>query len=196
MLADYIKTGELGGSGDSWLVEGIGEDFIPDIAICLMVKNGLYAISAMRESFATARELLLKREGVLAGSSTGTLLSALRSRFCREQTEAKTCRFVRMRHGQQVPVEAVQRFLDGRSGIHATASATVICVTSSAGCTMSGQRLPIGPNDVLTTAHNRLRNAGFSQLPVMENGELVGVVTEDTIIQFVYGQARIDECRG
>jgi len=37
------------------------------------------------------------------------------------------------------------------------------------------------------TAHNRLRNAGFSQLPVMENGELVGVVTEDTIIQFVYG---------
>ncbi|HKJ21023.1 MAG TPA: CBS domain-containing protein, partial [Woeseiaceae bacterium] len=35
--------------------------------------------------------------------------------------------------------------------------------------------------------HNRLRNAGFSQLPVMEEGKLVGVVTEDTIIQFVYG---------
>ena len=47
--------------------------------------------------------------------------------------------------------------------------------------------ITIGPTDVLTTAHNRLRNAGFSQLPVMEDGRLVGVVTEDTIIQFVYG---------
>ena len=46
----------------------------------------------------------------------------------------------------------------------------------------------VGPNDVLTTAHNRLRNAGFSQLPVMDGGELVGVVTEDAIIQHVYGR--------
>jgi cystathionine beta-synthase len=44
---------------------------------------------------------------------------------------------------------------------------------------------------VLTTAHNRLRNAGFSQLPVMAEGELVGIVTEDTIIQFVYGKPEL-----
>ena len=52
-----------------------------------------------------------------------------------------------------------------------------------------GERATItdGPTDVLTTAHNRLRNAGFSQLPVMDDGKLVGVVTEDAIIQFVYG---------
>jgi cystathionine beta-synthase len=47
--------------------------------------------------------------------------------------------------------------------------------------------ITVGPGDVLTTAHNRLRNAGFSQLPVMEEGKLVGVVTEETIIQHVYG---------
>ena len=40
---------------------------------------------------------------------------------------------------------------------------------------------------MLTTVHNRLRNAGFSQLPVMDEGKLVGVVTEETIIQHVYG---------
>jgi cystathionine beta-synthase len=47
--------------------------------------------------------------------------------------------------------------------------------------------ITVGPRDILTTAHNRLRNAGFSQLPVMDDGQLVGVVTEDTIIQLVYG---------
>lgn len=45
----------------------------------------------------------------------------------------------------------------------------------------------VGPDDILTTAHNRLRNAGFSQLPVMEDNRLVGVLTEEDIIQFVYG---------
>ena len=41
----------------------------------------------MRESFDTARELL-RKEGILAGSSTGTLLAAA-LRYCREQTEPK-----------------------------------------------------------------------------------------------------------
>ena len=46
--------------------------------------------------------------------------------------------------------------------------------------------ITVGPTDILVTAHNRLRNAGFSQLPVMEEGKLVGIVTEDTIIQYVF----------
>ena len=41
-----------------------------------------------KESVETAR-LLLKSEGVLAGSSSGTLLAAA-LRYCREQTEPKT----------------------------------------------------------------------------------------------------------
>lgn len=45
----------------------------------------------------------------------------------------------------------------------------------------------VGPDDILTTAHNRLRNAGFSQLPVMDEDRLVGVLTEEDIIHYVYG---------
>ena len=45
--------------------------------------------------------------------------------------------------------------------------------------------ITVGPSDVLTTAHNRLRNAGFSQLPVMDEGELVGIVTAtDILLEF------------
>ena len=43
----------------------------------------------------------------------------------------------------------------------------------------------------MTTAHNRLRNAGFSQLPVMNEGRLVGVITEDAIIQHVFGKPEL-----
>jgi cystathionine beta-synthase len=48
--------------------------------------------------------------------------------------------------------------------------------------------ITVGPDDVLTTAHNRLRNAGFSQLPVMDGNKLIGIVTEDDIIRFAFGR--------
>lgn len=69
----------------SWLVEGIGEDFIPGILDMSLIDSA-YAIDDS-EAFAVARELL-KIEGILAGSSVGTLLGAA-LRYCREQTEPK-----------------------------------------------------------------------------------------------------------
>lgn len=84
ILADHIEHGQHGEVG-SWLIEGIGEDFIPPLALIDGVKHA-YRISD-KESFDTAR-LLLKREGILAGSSTGTLLAAA-LRYCQAQTTPK-----------------------------------------------------------------------------------------------------------
>lgn len=41
ILADYINTGSIPNEVGSWLVEGIGEDFIPDIADLTHVKKHL-----------------------------------------------------------------------------------------------------------------------------------------------------------
>jgi cystathionine beta-synthase len=85
ILAQYINEGTLSKKTASWMVEGIGEDFLPTISDFSRVKNA-YSIPD-KESFLTARELL-KQEGVLGGSSTGTLLAAA-LRYCREQTTPK-----------------------------------------------------------------------------------------------------------
>ena len=84
ILYEWVKTGKLEKAG-SWAVEGIGEDFIPDIADMSLV-NDAFEIDDI-ESFAVARELLAK-EGILAGSSTGTLLGGA-LRYCRQQTKRK-----------------------------------------------------------------------------------------------------------
>ena len=72
ILAPYVNSGTMIEAG-SWAVEGIGEDFIP-VNADLSLLRGAYAIED-RESFAAARELLSK-DGVFAGSSSGTLLAA------------------------------------------------------------------------------------------------------------------------
>ena len=85
ILSDYINKGILRTGAGSWLVEGIGEDFIPSIADFSLTKKA-YSVSD-KESFESVRDLL-KNEGILAGSSTGTLLSAA-IKYSKEQTIPK-----------------------------------------------------------------------------------------------------------
>lgn len=82
ILADYINKGRVGSEPGSWLVEGIGEDFIPPIADFSQTKKACTVTD--RESFRAIRQLAVN-EGILAGSSSGVLLSAA-LRYCREQT--------------------------------------------------------------------------------------------------------------
>ena len=72
ILEPLINRNEIVEAG-SWLVEGIGEDFIPDICE-INLANKAYAISD-KEALNTAREVLLQ-EGVMVGSSSGTLIAA------------------------------------------------------------------------------------------------------------------------
>ncbi len=83
-LVNYWKTGELCETAP-WNVEGIGEDFVPGFADFSRVTQA-YTIPD-RESFGVVFELL-KKEGVFAGTSGGTLIAAA-LRYCRSQTEHK-----------------------------------------------------------------------------------------------------------
>ncbi len=181
VLAQYIADGTMTEAG-SWLVEGIGEDFIPEICDLSMTKQA-YTISD-RESFRRARELL-NREGILAGSSTGTLLSAA-LRYCQDQTEPKNVvtfacdtgsRYLSKLYNDYWMVDQgfIQRELhqDLRDLISRPHNERAT--------------ITVGPSDGLTTAHNRLRNAGFSQLPVMQDNKLIGIISEDDIIRFAFG---------
>jgi cystathionine beta-synthase len=186
ILADYVNKGELTTKTSSWLVEGIGEDFIPDITDFDRVTKA-YSITD-GESFDTARELL-RQEGILTGSSTGTLVCAA-LKFCREQTEAKRVVSLACDTGNKYLSKLYNDFwLEDQGFITRETHGDLRDLIGRP----HGERatITVGPGDALTTAHNRLRNAGFSQLPVMHEGKLVGVVTEDTIIRFVFGKPEL-----
>lgn len=182
VVADYVETGEFGDSSP-WLVEGIGEDFIPSIAELTGVKKA-YSISDA-ESFSTARELL-RKEGILAGSSSGTLLSAA-LKYCHEQTEPKRVVTLACDTGNKYLSKLFNDFwMEDQGFITREEQGDLRDLIGRP----HGERatITVGPTDILTTAHNRLRNAGFSQLPVMDESKLVGIVTEDTIIQYAFGK--------
>lgn len=84
-LVAAMVNGEPLPQAHAFKVEGIGQDYVPGNVELKRIKKA-YTIPD-DESFAAVRDLL-KKEGILAGTSTGTLLSAA-LRYCREQTGPK-----------------------------------------------------------------------------------------------------------
>ena len=125
ILAEYIATGKMTQKG-SWLVEGIGEDFIPTICDFSLTKRA-YSIPRCRIVL-RRRASCCRRKAILAGSSTGTLLAGGAALLPRAE-DAEARGHVRVRHRRALPVEALQRFLDGGPGLHRARAATAICAT-------------------------------------------------------------------
>src|SRR4030081_889477 len=85
ILAQYARTGKVVAAKGGWLVEGFGGVPIPALADFSRV-GPTYTIPDA-EAFRTCRELL-RKEGIIAGTSTGTLLAGA-LRYCREQKTPK-----------------------------------------------------------------------------------------------------------
>jgi cystathionine beta-synthase len=182
VLARYTETGEIGAAG-SWVVEGIGEDFIPPIADFSGVRKA-YSIPD-GESLETARELL-RSELILGGSSSGTLVAAA-LRYCREQTSAKRVvtfvpdtgsKYLSKMYNDFWMVDQgfleLPRYGDLRDLVSRRHEDRAV--------------VSVGAEDTLLTAFQRLRVADVSQVPVLAEDQVLGILDESDVLLHVYRQ--------
>ena len=181
ILVDYVKSGNVGTAG-SWAVEGIGEDFVPDIADLSRVAQA-YTIEDA-ESFAVARELL-RKEGILAGSSSGTLIAGA-LRYCRAQTEKKRVVTFVADDGNKYLSKMYNDFWMAEQGfVRRPAQGDLSDLISHR--FEAGEVVTVGPNDTLLTAVKRMRAADVSQVPVVdESGKVVGLLDESDLLVKVH----------
>ncbi|MEJ6788513.1 pyridoxal-phosphate dependent enzyme [Brevundimonas sp. BR2-1] len=175
-LAGIVNDGVPGPEG-SYTVEGIGQNFVPDTADMSLIDKA-YSIPDA-EAIATVRELLLK-EGVLAGSSSGTLIAAA-LRWCREQTEPKrVVTFVCDTGAKYLSKVYNDAWLAdqglGDQPLHGDLSDLISRKYEK------GDVVVAGPEDTLDTAFKRMRGADVSQLPIIQDGRLVGILDESDIV--------------
>jgi cystathionine beta-synthase len=179
ILVEFLNTGKIAQPG-SWLVEGIGEDFVPPVCDLSRVKKA-YSIPD-KEAFLTCRELLMK-EGIMAGTSSGTLVAAA-LRYCREQSEAKRVVSLIPDSGNKylskvyndywmIDQGFIERETYGdlrdliarRHKEHAVAT--------------------VNADETVLAAHQRMKLYDVSQLPVLKDGKIVGIVDEEDILMEV-----------
>jgi cystathionine beta-synthase len=180
ILVHYIETGELLKEAGSWMIEGIGEDFIPVIADLSRVKKA-YSISD-KDSFDAARELL-KHEGILGGSSSGTLFAAA-LKYCREQTTKKRVitficdsgnKYLSKMYNDYWMLD--QGFIEKK---HYGDLRDIISRMHSEGATIT-----LSPDDTLNTAFARMKLYDISQIPVVVGKKIVGIIDETDLLMVI-----------
>jgi len=169
----------LAGPGEikSYKVEGIGYDFIPDVLDRRLVDRWIK--SNDRDSFLIARQLI-RQEGLLVGGSSGSAVWAA-LQICRELGKGARVvtilpdsirnymtKFVDDRWMRQ------QGFVKGDWEV-----GTVGDVVRTLG---RKQVISLDINDKLGRATELFKEHGISQMPCLDQGKLVGIVTESDLL--------------
>src|SRR5688572_7808586 len=169
----------LAGPGEikSYKVEGIGYDFIPDVLDRRLVDRWIK--SNDRESFVIARQLI-RQEGLLIGGSSGAAVWAA-MQVCRDLGPGKRVvvilpdsirnyltKFVDDRWMRQ------QGFVKGDWEVGTVGDVVRLL----------GRRevISLDLNDKLGRATERFKEHGISQMPVLDNGKLAGILTEADLL--------------
>lgn len=177
ILTPLINCGETIEPG-SWLVEGMGEDFVPIIFDIDIVNRGIWVSDG--ESFHMARELL-KKEGLLVGSSTGCLIAAA-AKYCREQTEAKTVVSLICDHGAKYLSKMFNDFWMIDNGfIERETHGDIRDLIARRH--LDREDLVLKPETPLTQAIRNMQLYSVSQMAVVdENDQVIGILDESDVL--------------
>ncbi len=170
-----------GGTPHAWKVEGIGEDFVPKTFNSQLVDDWVRVGDA--ESFHTARQLA-RREGILAGGSSGTAVAAA------------------LRYARRLGADALVVALCADTGrnylskffnddwlaenhllLNVQPRHSIGDLIRTRG---ERQLVTIRPDATAASAIDLLQKTGISQLPVLQDGKPVGSVQEITLARVLH----------
>ncbi len=181
VVAGAVETGQVRYEDGSWLVEGIGEDFIPPNLDLSVIDEGVTV--GDREAFAAVNELL-RTEGILAGTSTGTLLAGA-LRWCRRQTAPlNVVTFVCDTGNKYLSKAYDSAWLADQGLVDRPRAGNVSDLIARRAD--QGRAITVGPKDTINTAYNRMRANDVSQLPVMDGDRIVGLLDEEDLLMAVH----------
>ena len=188
ILAEYINEGHLSTKSGSWKVEGIGEDFLPVISDFTRVTKA-YAVSD-KDSFVAGRELLA-REGILGGSSSGTIIKAA-LQYCHESDTEKNVVAVICDTGNKYLSKMYNDYWMLDNGyIEVEQHGDLRDLISRPFSTKD--TVVMRPQETLSTVYQRMKLYDVSQLPVMEGDDIVGIIDESDVLMKVFGHAEAFE---
>ncbi len=174
---DYFKTGRLT-EAYTYTLEGIGEDFLPS-TMRMEVLDDVIRVTD-RECFLMTRDVV-RKEGVFCGGSGGAVIvGALKWLKAND------------RPGQQVLTllpDTGRQYLGKifnddwmRQNRYLESDTAQGTVRDLLGSTPRREVVAAQADEPLRTVAERMRSKGVSQLPVMEDDDVVGIVTESLVL--------------
>jgi len=169
----------------SWLIEGMGEDFVPDICDINLCDEAIPVTDA--QAFMAARELLVQ-EGVLAGSSTGCLIHAATD-WCRRQTRPMNVVTLCCDTGAKYLSKMFNDFWMIDNGFIQRERQNNLA-DLIARRHLDGEDYTLGEDEPVKQAIKRMQMFGVSQMVVMDaKDRVVGIIDEGDILLAITADA-------
>jgi cystathionine beta-synthase len=174
---EYFHKGTIG-EAHTYLVEGIGEDILP-ATMDFSVLDDVIQVTD-KESFLWARKLV-KEEGIFAGGSSGSALAA-GIRYAERMKPGEVMVILLPDTGTRNLGKVYNdEWMKENQFLEAPIRATAGDIAKN-----KPPQLPslifLSPADKASRGREILKKYDISQVPVIENGEVIGTFTEDRLI--------------
>lgn len=172
-----------GGTPGPWKVEGIGEDFVPNTLNAHVVDEWIRVSDA--DSFITARRVA-RQEGILLGGSSGTSLAAA-FRYAQRCKPEDLIVVLCPDTGRNYLSKMYDDAWMAQNGYLEVAPEQTTAGDLLQALGREGKLVSLLPDNSLQQAADTFRKLGISQMPVIENGKIIGAVQEITIVHALHG---------
>lgn len=180
-----------GGTPGPWKVEGIGEDFVPSTLNAQVIDEWIRISDA--DSFITARKIA-RQEGILLGGSSGTCLAAA-LRYALRCSDKDLIVALCPDTGRNYLSKMYDDLWMSQQGFTEVPPEQATAGDLLALLGREGKLIYLRSDDSLQQAAETFREHGISQLPVVEDGKMVGAIQEITIVHALHRRAMPPDTR-
>jgi cystathionine beta-synthase len=184
----YKETGRTG-EASPYLVEGIGQEIIPENVHMKYVDEIINITD--RESFELARQLG-RREGIFCGGSTGTNLAAA-LRVARDLDDTGMVVFIVCDTGEHYLTKFhSDEWLKEKRLLEPQRMTAGLIVTTK-GAHAPGALVTVAPQTRVSEALAKMDELGLSHIPIVEEGKAVGSLRENRLLAKVLANRELLE---
>jgi cystathionine beta-synthase len=178
IVAQYARTGDLSGAR-SYVIEGIGEDFIPENYDFKVIDD--WVVVGDKESFLMTRALL-KQEGIYTGGSGGAaVVGAIK--YAKTLKEPKKILVVLPDSGNRYASKIYNdEWMMGKGYIDSSFNVIIKDLLMDLG-KASNEVISITDHATIGEAVKLMEHKNVSQLPVIADGVIKGVVSENALLK-------------
>lgn len=189
IIAHYARTGEMG-EARPYVIEGIGEDFIPDNYDFDMIDD--FEIVGDKESFIMTRKLL-KQEGIYAGGSAGAaVLGAIK--YAKKLKEPKKILVLLHDSGNRYASKIFNDdWMSDNNYLDSSFNVQINEIIKDLG-KENQKMITIPDTATVGDAIKLMDEHNISQLPVMSKDSVGGIVSESNLLKPVFqGEFTLDD---